>query len=284
MKLAWLLAHSAPAFPGLLTLSFTLSSRSLTHGGLCSTSTQPWISSLVFPPHTSAHSQREKQCLPDGTPLPLLTFLDPYSHPHPPFPHSAQQAAFPFLCNYRRAVGLAPGFMFKLNHGCQAATPWLPETLLQFTHSRTEKPPSPRPGVLAHLWDKVPSSSVTLGSALVLGCSPATLLASPWPWRASFFWCVFPGHSLLLFPLSQFELWIIHVFPWSCHSVSPSWIKSLRHSLFSRHLLVRDRVYSCRSWMEANIYACLWDRYVFSHFVLLLWPIFLVCFNGCIFV
>ena len=43
---------------------------------------------------------------------------------------------------------LVPEFMFKLNHGCQAAMPRLPETLLQFTHSRIIKPPSHRPGVL----------------------------------------------------------------------------------------------------------------------------------------
>jgi hypothetical protein len=83
-------------------------------------------------------------------------------------------------------------------------------------------------------------------------------------------------------------LWIIHVFPWSCHDFSPPWIKSPRHSLFSHHLLVwvadRDRVYSCRSWMEANTYVCLWDSNHFSHPARLWCSIFLVYISWCIFV
>lgn len=91
MKLTWLLAHSTPAFPGLLTLSFTLSSRSLTHGGLCSTSTQPWIllyveeqassSFHLIHPHTAKGKSSASQ---RGRPSPSSPFWTPTLTPHPP--------------------------------------------------------------------------------------------------------------------------------------------------------------------------------------------------------
>lgn len=157
MKTAWPLAHSTPAFTGLLTLSFTLSSRSLTRGGLCLTSAQSWISVYVeeqassfhlIHPHTAkgkSSASQKRRLLPLLTPPPTLT-------PHPPFPHSAQRAAFPSFCNYRRAVELASRFLFQLSHGCQAATPWLPETLSSSptpVHPlQDRKPPPHLPGVL----------------------------------------------------------------------------------------------------------------------------------------
>ena len=89
MKIAWLLAHSTPAFTGLLMLSFTLSSRSLTRGGLCPTSAQPWILLYVDEkPCLSTsyiHTQpKGKAALPRGdTPSPSSPLWTPILTPHP---------------------------------------------------------------------------------------------------------------------------------------------------------------------------------------------------------
>ena len=152
MKTAWLLAHSTPAFTGLLTLSFTLSSRSLTRGGLCLTSAQSWISLYVeeqassfhlIHPHTTKGKSSASQ---KGRLLPFLTPLDPYSHPLPTFPHSAQWATFPFFVIIGEPWDWHPDFCSSSAMGARPPLPDFqrpsPVHPLQFTLSSS---PSPGP-------------------------------------------------------------------------------------------------------------------------------------------